>query len=75
MLEMHTEMHVGIHVKCLLLSDFNQNFNISTNYSKTSQYQVLWKSVQQWSHADRWSDRHGKARSTFGNSHLNDKKG
>jgi hypothetical protein len=27
-------MHVGLHVKCFLLSNFNQNWNVSTNFSK-----------------------------------------
>jgi hypothetical protein len=30
-------MHAGIHVKCsLLLSDLNQNWNVSTNFNKTA---------------------------------------
>jgi hypothetical protein len=37
----HTEMHAGFHVKCQLLSDFNQNLHIATNFSKTPQYQIL----------------------------------
>jgi hypothetical protein len=37
-----TKRHVGLHVKCpLLLSDLNQNWNVQTNFSKTSQYQLL----------------------------------
>jgi hypothetical protein len=33
----HAEMHVGLHVKCpLLLSNFNQNWNVLTNSSKTA---------------------------------------
>jgi hypothetical protein len=32
----HAEMNVGFHVKCqLLLSDFNQYSNVSTNFTKT----------------------------------------
>jgi hypothetical protein len=36
-----TEKHVGLHVKRpLFLSDFNQNRNVSTNFSETSRYQI-----------------------------------
>jgi hypothetical protein len=35
------EMHVGLHVKCmLLLSDFDQTWNVSTDFSKTLQYKI-----------------------------------
>jgi hypothetical protein len=33
------EMHVDIHAKCLL-SDFNQNWNVLTNFSETPQYKI-----------------------------------
>jgi hypothetical protein len=37
MLQMLVEIHVGPHVQCLLLwSDFNQNWNILTEFSKVS---------------------------------------
>jgi hypothetical protein len=40
MLKMRAERHIGLHVKCLLLlPNFNQKLNVSTDYSKTSQYQ------------------------------------
>jgi hypothetical protein len=40
-------MHADIHAKCLsLLSDFNQHFNMSTNFSKTGQYKIIWKPAQ-----------------------------
>jgi hypothetical protein len=36
---MSAEGHVGLHVKCsLLLLDFNQNWNMSTNFSKTVKF-------------------------------------
>jgi hypothetical protein len=35
--------YVGLHVRCPLLSDINQNWNMSTNFSKTSKYQVSQK--------------------------------
>jgi hypothetical protein len=36
-----TQSHVGLHEKCLLLlSDFNQNWNVSTEFSETPQYQI-----------------------------------
>jgi hypothetical protein len=37
------------------LSDYNQNWNVTTNFSKTSQYRISGKSVQQYEemvHAD-----------------------
>jgi hypothetical protein len=35
--------HVGLHVKCtLLLSDCKQNWNMSTDVSKTPQCQISW---------------------------------
>jgi hypothetical protein len=33
-------MHVVLHVKCPLLSDFNHNWAVTTNFSKTVQYQI-----------------------------------
>jgi hypothetical protein len=40
-LEMRTETHVSLHVKCLLsLSDFNQNCNVFIDFSKTFNYQM-----------------------------------
>jgi hypothetical protein len=49
-LVMLPETHVGDHVKCAtFLSDFNQNCNVSTIFSETPQYEILWKSVQQFS--------------------------
>jgi hypothetical protein len=44
------EMHVCPHAKCpLLLSNFNQNWNVSTDLVKLPQYEVSHKSVQQFS--------------------------
>jgi hypothetical protein len=39
-LEMRSETHAGLHVKCLLLYEFNQNWNVWTNFSKTALYQI-----------------------------------
>jgi hypothetical protein len=32
------ELHVGLHVNCRLLSDFNKNGCVSTNFSVTPRY-------------------------------------
>ena len=38
---MPTETHVDLHENCvLLLSDFNQNFNFSTYFSKTPSQKI-----------------------------------
>ena len=38
MLKRHTEMHIGIFVKYpIVLSTFNQNWNVPTNFNKASQ--------------------------------------
>jgi hypothetical protein len=43
------EMHAGLHVKCsLVLSEFNQNWDVSTIFNKTPHYQISWKSAQQF---------------------------
>jgi hypothetical protein len=35
------KIHVGLYVKCpLLRSDCNQNYNVSTDFSEISQYQI-----------------------------------
>jgi hypothetical protein len=34
-----TEMHVGVHAKIQLLSNFHQNWNLMPNFTKTPQYQ------------------------------------
>jgi hypothetical protein len=41
----------NLHVTCpLLLSQFNQNRNVTTNSSNAPQYQISWRSVQRtWS--------------------------
>jgi hypothetical protein len=37
----HAKVHVGLHVKCpLLLSDFNEKWNMSANFSKSAQYKI-----------------------------------
>jgi hypothetical protein len=42
MLELHAESRAGIHAKCpSLLHDFSQSWNMSTDFSKTYQYQIL----------------------------------
>jgi hypothetical protein len=43
----HAEKHLGLHVKYLLLVfNFNQNWDVLTNFSETPQYQISWNSVQ-----------------------------
>jgi hypothetical protein len=37
----YAETHVDFHVSCLLLfPNFNQNWNVVTDFSKTHQYQI-----------------------------------
>jgi hypothetical protein len=44
------DTHVILRVKCpLLLSDFNQNWNIPTDFNETHQFQNSWKSIQKFS--------------------------
>jgi hypothetical protein len=44
--EMKTEMYFDLHCKyLLLLPDFNQNWYVLENFSKTAKYQIPWKSV------------------------------
>jgi hypothetical protein len=55
------EAHLAFHVMCLLLlSDFKQYWNVSTDFSKAPQYLISWMSVHMF-----WSclclDRHSKA--------------
>jgi len=39
--------YVGLHVKYpLLLSDFNESWNSSTDFRKIRKFQILWKTVQ-----------------------------
>lgn len=38
-----------------MLSDLNQKWNVSTNYSEITQYRILWKSVQRVSSCI-WTD-------------------
>jgi hypothetical protein len=43
---MHAKTHTGFHLKCsLFLLDYNQNFDLSTNFSKTAKYLISRKSV------------------------------
>jgi len=43
----NNKTHLDLHVKCpILLSDFNQICNISTDFHKTPRYQISWKSFQ-----------------------------
>jgi hypothetical protein len=46
-LKVHAEMHVGLHVKCFLLFDLNQN----------PQYHVSWKYMFSSSQIVTWTDR------------------
>jgi hypothetical protein len=41
LLELAVEIHVGLHMMFLLLSDFNRSRNVSVNFSKTLQYKIL----------------------------------
>jgi hypothetical protein len=53
-----TEVCDGSHVKYLLiLSDFNENANVTTNFNKNSECEVLQKSVQWESLCSTWTDR------------------
>jgi hypothetical protein len=48
--EMCAETHARLHLKCpLLLSDFNENWGVSTNFGRTYQYQISWESVMLFS--------------------------
>jgi hypothetical protein len=39
-------MHVGLYVKCpLFFLYFNKNLNVFSDFSRTPQYQISWKSV------------------------------
>jgi hypothetical protein len=50
------EMHIGSHVKYpLLLSDFNQNWNVWTRFSKTPECKISWKSIQPFLETDGWT--------------------
>jgi hypothetical protein len=41
MTKMHVETHVDLHVKCpVFRCSFNQNLNVSADFSKTTQYQI-----------------------------------
>jgi hypothetical protein len=37
----HVEVYAALYVKCLYLSIFNQNWNVSTTFGKTIKYQNL----------------------------------
>jgi hypothetical protein len=67
MLEMGIKMHVDDHVKCLLLlSDFNQNWTVSTNSSKTTCTEFKENlSNSCWVIICGQRDGHGKAKSVF----------
>jgi hypothetical protein len=63
-LKMHVETHVGLHEKCPLLSEFNKNWHVPTNFSKTpfmSSCMKIHPAVLELLHADRQMDRHGTA--------------
>jgi hypothetical protein len=51
------------------LSDFKQNSNVSTDFSKISDYKISWKSIQQFPSCCMWicwqTDRHDEAIDTF----------
>lgn len=58
MLTVHTETHVGHHVKCpLFLPSFNKDWTSSINFIKTSQYKFSWSFVHYfWSYVHRDTD-------------------
>lgn len=41
LLELAVEIHVGLHMMFLLLSDCNRSRNVLVNFSKTLQYKIL----------------------------------
>jgi hypothetical protein len=52
------EIHVGLYEQCpLILCDFKQHWNMWTNLVRITQYQILWKSFQQFSSC--FMHRHG----------------
>jgi hypothetical protein len=54
----HAVVCAGLHVKCpLLLPDFNQNWNLPTDFSKTPHYQISWLSVKWYKCFCVWIDR------------------
>jgi hypothetical protein len=65
-LEAHRRTHTGLHVwHLLLLTDFNQNWEVSTSFGKTLQYQNFTKNCSanvELLHADR---------RTYGDSEAN----
>jgi hypothetical protein len=55
------QTYVVLYVKFpLLLFDLNSNWKVSTTFRKATQYQISWKSVQQFSSFYMRSDRHGE---------------
>jgi hypothetical protein len=62
--ELRAETHVDLRVKRpFLLSDSNQNLIVLTDFSKRTQYRILWISVQRFSSCYMWqsTDRYGGA--------------
>lgn len=57
-----TEKRASLHTMYpLLFSDFNQNRNVRTNFTKTLQHQISWQSVGLYSSSCIWrADRHGE---------------
>jgi hypothetical protein len=45
----------------LLLYDFSQTWNVPIHFRKTLQYQISWKSIQQFMNCYVWMDRHVQA--------------
>ena len=55
--EMRAERKVGCHIKCLgLTPDFNKCSSVSTEFKKSPQYQISWKSDGRYLHAVRVMD-------------------
>jgi hypothetical protein len=45
---MRAEAHLGVHAVSIMASDFNQNWNIPTNFTEVLEYEISLKSVHQF---------------------------
>jgi hypothetical protein len=64
-IQVWTKAHADLHLNCQLFSDFNHNWNVLTNFSKTHEFELSWKSAQQFLSYCVCSEGHGKAKGTF----------
>jgi hypothetical protein len=46
---MHLQMHASLEAQCQLLSDFKQDLNMETDFTKSPQYKILWEPVRWFS--------------------------